>query len=404
MERRLAAILAVDIVEYCRLMEADERGTLGRMQGRLKGLFEPRIAQYNGRIFKLMGDGLLAEFASVVDAVECAALLQQAVAASIDDAPAGQGIEVRMAVNLGDVIIDGDDRHGEGVNIAARLQKLAEPGGLIVSRAVYDQVRSKVALNFDDLGEMSLRNIVQPVKAYRALPSEQPGRADILTVTTSPNFASKWLVHRLGDFAESHPEVDLRISASLHHVDFAREGVDVAIRHGEGQWPGLHVTRLVSEELFPVCSPKMLRGRNALRAPQDLARYPLLHLNDRRNWQAWFDTAGLDITDGARGIVFNQASLAIDAAVDGQGIALARTALTAWDLRKGRLVRPFDLVLSVPYAYWIVCPRASADLPGVATFRQWLLEQAEADAAELSLIFQRQIGRPRPNAPRRQRS
>ena len=204
----------------------------------LKGLFEPRIAQYNGRIFKLMGDGLLAEFASVVDAVECAAFLQQAVAASIDDAPAGQGIEARMAVNLGDVIIDGDDRHGEGVNIAARLEKLAEPGGLIVSRAVYDQVRSKVSLNFDDLGAVSLRNIVQPVQVYRVLPSEQTGRADILTVTTSPNFASKWLVHRLGDFAESHPEIDLGISASLHHMDFAREGVDVAIRHGEGQWPG----------------------------------------------------------------------------------------------------------------------------------------------------------------------
>lgn len=120
-----------------------------------------------------------------------------------------------------------------------------------------------------------------------------------------------------------------------------------------------------------------------------------MHLNDRRDWQQWFAAAGLDIVDGARGIIFNQASMAIDTAVDGQGIALARTALAAWDLRKGRLVRPFDLVLTVPYAYWIVCPRASADLPKVATFRQWLLDQAEADVAELSLIFQRQTGRHR---------
>jgi LysR family glycine cleavage system transcriptional activator len=261
-----------------------------------------------------------------------------------------------------------------------------------------------VALNFDNLGEVSLRNIAQPVQIYRVLPREQPGRADILTVTTSPNFAAKWLVHRLGDFAESHPRIDLRISASLHHVDFAREGVDVAIRHGEGKWPGLHVTRLVSEELFPVCSPLLLRGRNALRAPQDLARHPLLHLNDRRDWQAWFDAADLDIADGARGIVFNQASMAIDAAIDGQGIALARTALAAWDLRKGRLVRPFDLVLSVPYAYWIVCPRASADLPNVATFRRWLLDQVETDTVDLSRIFRRQFGLAKQEVLRKQRS
>lgn len=299
-----------------------------------------------------------------------------------------------MAINLGDVIIDGDDLHGEGVNIAARLEKLAEPGRLIVSRAVYDQLGSRLALNFEDLGEVFLRNIVLPVHVYRVLPSELPGGADILTVSASPNFASKWLVHCLGDFAESHPEIDLRISASLHHVNFAREGVDVAIRHGDGQWPGLHVTRLMAEELFPVCGPTMLYGRNALCVPQDVARHPLLHVNDQRDWQKWFAAAGLETVAGARGIVFKQASMAIDAAVDGQGIALARTALAAGDLRKGRLVRPFDLVLNVPYAYWIVCPRASADRPNIKIFREWLLDQAEADAAELALIFQRQLRYP----------
>lgn len=215
-------------------------------------------------------------------------------------------------------------------------------------------------------------------------------RAD--TVTTSPNFAAKWLVHRLGDFAASHPGIDLRISASLHHVDFSREGVDIAIRRGEGRWPGLHVTRLADEELSPVCSPRLVRGRNGLHGPEDLARHTLLHLNDRRDWQAWLEAAGLAIAASARGVVFNQASMAIDAAIDGQGVALARTALAAWDLRKGRLVRPFGPALAVPYAYWIVCPRANADLPHVASFRDWLLEQAAVDAAELSLIFRRQAG------------
>jgi LysR family glycine cleavage system transcriptional activator len=142
----------------------------------------------------------------------------------------------------------------------------------------------------------------------------------------------------------------------------------------------------VTEELFPVCSPKLLRGRHALRSLSDLKRHTLLHLNDQRDWLKWLDAAGIADADLSRSVVFNQASMAIDAAIDGQGIALARTALAAWDLRMGRLVRPFDLALSVSYAYWIVCPRVSADLPKVATFRQWLLAQAEADAADLAQL------------------
>ena len=161
-------------------------------------------------------------------------------------------------------------------------------------------------------------------------------RTGALTVTTSPNFASKWLVHRLGRFIEAHPDISLRLSASVHHIDFAREDIDVAIRHGEGNGPGSSVTRLCAEELFPVCSPKFLSGRNALRSPADLGRHALLHVNDRRDWSKWLEAADTAIADVDRGPVFSQASMAIDAAVDGQGIALARTALAAWDLRAGR--------------------------------------------------------------------
>ncbi len=386
MERRLAAILAIDVVGYSGLMEADEAGTFGKLRGRLNALVAPRIAEHNGRIFKLMGDGVLAEFASVVDAVECAAALQQAMALNNDDTPDGHGIEARMAVHLGDVIVDGEDRQGDGVNIAARLEKLAEPGGLVISRAVHDQVCTKVPLRFEDIGDQQLRNIQEPVRVFRVTPGRPAGRADVLTVTTSPNFAAKWLVHRLGDFAENHREIDLRIGASLHHVNFVREDVDVAIRHGEGHWPGLHVTRLAEEELFPVCSPTLLRGRKPLREPRDLSQHTLLHLNDQHDWNAWLAVAGLGKTNDIRSVVFNQASLAIDAAVGGQGVALARTALAAWDLLNGRLVRPFEPALSVPYAYWIVCPRGSAELPKVATFRGWLLQQARADAIALSRL------------------
>lgn len=206
----------------------------------------------------------------------------------------------------------------------------------------------------------------------------------VLTVTTSPNFAAKWLVHRLGRFAEAHPEIDLRLSASLQHVDFAREDIDLAIRHGDGGWPGLHVTRLCSEQLFPVCSPALTRGRSPLRSPADLKRHTLLHVNDRREWAKWLDTAGIKGIDAARGPIFNQASMAIDAAVDGQGIALARTALAAWDLIAGRLVRPFKLGRKADYAYWIVCPKPTANLPKIATFREWLLAEAAEDARRLN--------------------
>jgi LysR family transcriptional regulator, glycine cleavage system transcriptional activator len=207
----------------------------------------------------------------------------------------------------------------------------------------------------------------------------------VLTVSTSPNFAAKWLVHRLGRFAEAHPEIDLRISASLHHVDFAREDVDLAIRHGDGQAGGLHITRLCAEELAIVCSPKLLIGKHALRKPSDLSRFTLLHINDRQDWARWMAVAGSDV-DVARGPVLNQASMVLDAAVDGQGVALARTALASWDLIAGRLIRPFPLSLSVPYAYWIVCPKATAELPKINVFRNWLLAQAEDDERQLQQL------------------
>lgn len=390
MKRRLAAILAIDVVGYSRLMEADEMGTVGRMQRRLSGLMEPGIGRHSGRIFKVMGDGLLAEFPSAIDAVECAAGLQAALGASNDDAPEGQAIEARMAVTLGDVVADGEDLLGEAVNIAARLEKLAEPGGLLVTRAIWEQVRAKLSLRFEDLGERPLRNIAEPVRIYRVQPSAAQGRAAVLTVTTSPNFAAKWLVPRLSSFAEAHGEIDLRISASMQHVNLVREDVDVAIRHGEGDWPGLHVTRLASEQLFPVCSPRLLRGRNALHEPADLARHAILHSDDQSNWERWLKAAGVDAGAAARGTVFNQASMAIDAAIDGQGVALARSALVAWDLRQGRLVRPFDLALPVPYAYWIVCPRSLAEQPKIAIFRDWLLGQSAGDASELAELAHRE--------------
>ena len=216
----------------------------------------------------------------------------------------------------------------------------------------------------------------------RLLQRQQSG---VLTVSTSPDFAAKWLVNRLGSFAEKHPGVDLRVSAATHCVDFARDDVDVAIRHGDGNWPGLDVRRLYSERLFPVCSPKLVTGRNRIRKAADILKFPLLRLEDAKNWTRLFEAAGVK-ADVGPGPVLNRASMLIDAAIDGQGIALARTALAAWDLVNGRLVRPIDVSLRMANTYWFVCPKAVSNVPKVAAFRDWVFAEVAADVRRLKAL------------------
>jgi LysR family transcriptional regulator, glycine cleavage system transcriptional activator len=214
----------------------------------------------------------------------------------------------------------------------------------------------------------------------------QRQNAGVLTVSTSPDFAAKWLVHRLGHFADAHPGIDLRVSATLHHVDFAREEVDLAVRHGEGSWPGLDTVRLSAEQLFAVCSPKLISGRRRLNKPADILNFPLLHLDSRADWTNWLQAAGLDGADVMHGPVLNRASMVIDAAINGQGIALARTTLAAWDIINGRLVRPFSESLRLSKTYWIVCPKATATVPKIVTFRDWLLAEASSDLRQLKKL------------------
>ena len=167
LERKLAAILAADVAGYSRLMELDEAGTFERLKTRRTELVEPAIAAHRGSIFKLMGDGLLAEFASVVDAVECAVDIQRGMAERNADLLEDQRIDVRIGVNLGEVIVEGADRHGEGVNIAARLEQLAEPGGVCVSGKVANEVENKLAFSFEPMGAQRVKNISEPIPVYR---------------------------------------------------------------------------------------------------------------------------------------------------------------------------------------------------------------------------------------------
>src|SRR5262245_44981684 len=167
-QRRLAAILAADVVGYSRLMEQDEATTLVTLKARRKELLEPAVTRHEGRVFKFMGDGVLVEFGSAVNALECAMTIQRGMAEANHAAPANERIELRIGINLGDVVVEGGDLFGDGVNVAARLQEVAQPGGICVSASIYDQIRTKVALAFDDLGERQLKNIATAVRVYQA--------------------------------------------------------------------------------------------------------------------------------------------------------------------------------------------------------------------------------------------
>ena len=209
----------------------------------------------------------------------------------------------------------------------------------------------------------------------------------ILTVSMAPSFAAKWLVPRLESFQALHPEIDVRVTASMNLVAFSDDGVDCAIRYGLGQYPGLVVERLLSESVVPVCSPELLGGRQARLTPAFLKGITLLHDDSPEqdascpNWGMWLKAARIEGIEARRGLHFNQASLVLEAAISGRGAALAKTQLAGDDLRRGRLVRLFEVSQPVAFAYYFVCPAAKAGQRKVALFREWIMREALAGDA-----------------------
>jgi len=207
-QRRLAAILAADAVGYSRLIGADEEGTLAALKAHRLELIDPKVERHHGRIVKTTGDGALIEFASVVDAVRCAIDVQRGMAERNTGVPSDERIEFRIGINVGDIVIDGDDILGDGVNIAARLEGLAEPGGVLVSRAVRDQVRDRLDLVFEDLGEHELKNIARPVRVYRVRASVEskaaPARGETLPLPDKPSIAILPFANMSGDPEQEH--------------------------------------------------------------------------------------------------------------------------------------------------------------------------------------------------------
>src|SRR5712672_2613416 len=203
-ERRLAAILAADMVGYSRLMGADEEGTLQALKGYRRQLFDPKIKEHRGRIVKTTGDGVLVEFASVVDAVRCAVDVQREMALRNAAVPAERRIEFRIGINLGDIIIDGTDIFGDGVNVAGRLEALAEPGGICVSRVVRDQVRDKLDFAFEDMGEQQVKNIARPVRVYRIPLAETARTKAPLPLPDKPSLAVLPFQNMTGDAEQDY--------------------------------------------------------------------------------------------------------------------------------------------------------------------------------------------------------
>ena len=203
-----------------------------------------------------------------------------------------------------------------------------------------------------------------------------------LVVSIVPAFGGKWLLRRLDRFRELHPGIEIRIDATDRVVDFDREEVDVAVRYGDGNYPGLRVDRLLDEEAFPVCSPALLEGPHPLREPADLRHHVLLSggWNPRYptwpDWSMWLKAAGLPDLPVRYGPEFTGTSegLLLEEAIAGRGVALASSVLTADDIAAGRLVRPFDVSFPVHFGFWVVAPESTADSPRVGAFREWLLE------------------------------
>lgn len=198
----------------------------------------------------------------------------------------------------------------------------------------------------------------------------------VLTLSMITSLATKWLLPRLPAFQQMHPDIDVRITTSTALVDFRSGDVDAAIRYGRGQWAGLRAEWLMADELFPVCSPALLEGPNALKKPEDLARFTLLHTSGYvEDWRVWLTAAGLpaDIAKNP-GLTFDLSLMTVQAAVDGIGVAIGHTAFVQDDIAKGRLVAPFDITLPEDAGYYFVAPQQNTKVPKIAAFRDWLMK------------------------------
>lgn len=244
-------------------------------------------------------------------------------------------------------------------------------------------VRTKRSVALTDMATKMLPDIQAGLEALsRAVSTKMRGSDErALSISVAPSFASKWLLPRLTDFSEHHPDIDLRISATVALADFRRDNVDVAVRLGHGNYPGLNAEPLFSETVAPLCSPALLKSKGHLRKPDDLRVYRLLHDtsipgdNEQNSWERWLKLAGATQVAAHRGTRFSLAELALQAAIDGAGVVMGRMVLAEGDLAAGRLIKPFRRVLPLGVSYFLVTAKSSARRLEIQCFREWLFSQ-----------------------------
>ena len=237
-------------------------------------------------------------------------------------------------------------------------------------------IRATRSVRLTPIGASFAAEIRDVLEHLAAATSAAAGQSsEIVSVSTIDSFAARWLMPRLFRFRRTHGDIDVRVATSERLADFVSDGIDIAIRCGGGQYPGLSAELLMEEDHFPVCSPKLRRGRHPLRTPADLARHTLLHDVFTVDWAIWLHGAGIDNVDPHRGPTFLSSDHAIQAAIQGEGVVLGRSALVADDLAAGSLVRPFEFSLPAGFAYYVVYPPRALQRPAVKTFRDWLMAE-----------------------------
>lgn len=225
-----------------------------------------------------------------------------------------------------------------------------------------------------------LDKLAQGIDAIHAHESDKP-----LTITLSPTFASRWLMPRLNSFHQCHPEISVRFDATNNLVDLVNEDIDLGIRFGTGDYSGLDADFLFTLEVFPVCSPELLAKGPPLETPQDLKHYTLLHGENysydknfvQVDWDMWFATVGVKGMDTSNGLYFTQHTLAVEAAIQGQGVALVGSAIHSLDLKEGHLVKLFESAIPLGFSYYLVCSKAKSKQPRIQAFREWLLKEVK---------------------------
>lgn len=237
--------------------------------------------------------------------------------------------------------------------------------------------RSVRAVNLTPTGAAyaaSVRDVLRRLAAATAVIMDQQSMG-VLNISTLDSFAAKWLIPRLFRFRQAHGDIEVRLATSAKLADFVNDGIDIAIRYGSGRYPGVKAELLMREEVFPVCSPMLVKGPPPLKSAADLKHHTLIHDAFEIDWATWLKTAGVEGVDPYRGPRFESSDHAVQAAIQGEGVVLGRSALVADDLKAGRLVKPFSVSLPADLAYYVAYPAQTSQRPKVQAFRDWLFEE-----------------------------